>query len=39
MTKRTKIKKVSGLAVVVMIGALIGTGDLYMWALNKVMID
>ena len=39
MSKRKKLKRISGLALVVAIGTFIGTGDVYMWALNKVMID
>jgi hypothetical protein len=39
MNKRVKMKKLSGLAVVMLIGTFIGTGDIYMWALNKLVLD
>lgn len=39
MSNIKKLKKIFGFALAVLIGTFIGTGDVYMWVVNKVMID
>lgn len=39
MNKRRHLKLMTGVAVVVLIGSFIGTGDIYMWALHKLVLD